>query len=205
MSLSYKIMLKIFQIKWRKSNPHNQTVPASIFLPQLVSVGKGTYGRLNVLTYDEKTKLSIGHYCSIAPEVVFIPSADHYLDHISTYPFLVKVLNRDFEGVTKGDVKIDDDVWLGYRAAILSGVHIGQGAVIAAGSVVTKDIPPYAIVGGVPAQIIKYRFSDELIQELLQVDYSELTDEMINEHKNELYEEFTNAKQIEWMPKKSFS
>ena len=191
-------------MKWRKRNPHNQTVPASIFLPQMVTVGKGTYGRLNVLTYNIKTKLSIGHYCSIAPEVVFIPSADHYLDHISTYPFLVKVLNKDFEGVTKGDIKVDDDVWIGYRAAILSGVHIGQGAVIAAGTVVTKDVPPYAIVGGVPAKIIKYRFSDELIQELIRVDYSKLTDEMISKHMDELYEEFTNAKQIEWMPKKDF-
>lgn len=204
MGLFYKIKLKFFQMKWRKNNLQNQTVPACIFLSQLVSVGKGTYGRLNVLTHDEKTKLSIGNYCSIAPEVVFIPSADHYLNHISTYPFLVKILCKDFEGVAKGDIKIDDDVWIGYGAAIMSGVHIGQGAVIAAGAVVTKDVPPYAIVGGVPAKVIKYRFKEEMIEELLKIDYSKLTKEMIQTHESELYTELTGLEQLDWMPKKRY-
>lgn len=201
MGLIYRIKLKFFQIKWRKGNLQNQTVPTHIFLSELVSVGKGTYGKLSVLTYDEKTKLSIGNYCSIAPEVVFIPSADHYLNHISTYPFLVKVLDKKFEGVTKGDIIVDDDVWIGYGAAIMSGVHIGQGAVIAAGAVVTKDVPPYAVVGGVPAKVIKYRFKEEIIKELIKSDYSKLTKEMIQAHEKELYADLTDIKQLEWLPK----
>ena len=88
----------------------------------------------------------------------------------------------------KNDVNIviDDDVWIGYGATIMSGVHIGQGAVVAAGAVVTKNVPPYAIVGGVPAKLIKYRFSSNMIEELLKIDYSKLPEEMIKGHIDEL-------------------
>lgn len=92
---------------------------------------------------------------------------------------------------------------------ILSGVHIGQGAVVAAGAVVTKDVPPYAIVGGVPAKVIKYRFSPEVIEQLLKLDYSKLTDDMIRERIDELYTSLEGKsleeveKLLEWFPKKS--
>lgn len=92
-------------------------------------------------------------------------------------------------------------MWIGYGATIMSGVHIGQGAVVAARAVVTKDIPPYAIVGGVPATIIKYRFPVEMIRELERIDYSKLTKEIVAEHINELYEELTDVKQLDWLPK----
>ncbi len=208
MSLIYKIKFKIFQMKWKKSNPHNQTVPASIFLSQLVSVGKGTYGSLNVLTYNKEAKLSIGHYCSIGPEVAFILSADHYLNHISTYPFLVKALGQDFEGVSKGDIIVDDDVWIGYGATLLSGVHIGQGAAIAAGAAVTKDVPPYAVAAGVPAKVIKYRFRQEVIDYLLTFNYEKLDQELVREHIQDLYLSMDQLSMEEireryaWFPKK---
>ena len=104
--------------------------------------------------------------------------------------------------LSKGDIKVDDDVWIGYGATILSGVHIGQGVVVAAGSVVTRDVPPYAIVGGVPANVIKYRFSSDLIEELLMIDYSKLTKEEIKKHITDLYRPLIDKKQIAWMPKK---
>ena len=113
------------------------------------------------------------------------------------------------EAISKGDIIVDDDVWIGYGATILSGVHIGQGAVIAAGAVVTKDVPPYAIVGGVPAKVIKYRFSPEIIQQLMKLDYSKLTEDMIRERIDDLYTSLDGktpeevGKPLEWFPKKS--
>ena len=112
------------------------------------------------------------------------------------------------EAISKGDITIDD-VWIGFRATILSGVHIGQGAVVAAGAVVTKDVPPYAIIGGVPAKIIKYRFSPEVIEQLLKLDYSKLTDDMIWERIDDLYNSLDGKspegveKLLAWFPKKT--
>lgn len=129
--------------------------------------------------------------------------AEHSTNHLSTFPFKVKLLgNEESEATSKGNIYIEDDVWIGFRTTILSGVQIGRGAVIAAGSVVTKDVPPYAIVGGVPAKIIKYRFESKMIEELLMVDYSKLTDEMVKEHIDELYTELKDIKQLEWIPRK---
>lgn len=105
------------------------------------------------------------------------------------------------EALSKGDIIINDDVWIGCNAIILSGVNIGQGAVVAAGAVVTNDIPPYAIVGGVPAKVIKYRFETAIIDELLKVDYSKLTDEAIKQNIEKLYEPLTKKEQLDWMPK----
>ena len=82
-------------------------------------------------------------------------------------------------------------MWIGLNATICAGVHIGQGAVIAAGAVVTDNVPPYAIVGGVPAKIIKYRFTKELIQELLQIDYSKISKEDIEKNLNLFYQPVT--------------
>lgn len=101
----------------------------------------------------------------------------------------------------KGDIIVEDDAWIGYGAAILSGVHIGQGAVVAADSIVTKDVPPYAIVGGVPAKVIKYRFAPEMIAELMKVDYSRLDRSAIEQHVDDLYQPLTDASQLAWMPK----
>lgn len=88
-------------------------------------------------------------------------------------------MGADREAISKGDIIVKDDVWIGRNALIMSGVNIGQGAVIAAGAVVTKDVPPYAIVGGVPAKVIRYRFEEEIINELVNVDFDKFNVEFI--------------------------
>lgn len=188
---------------WKKKNSHNDVMLLNDFNYDLLSVGKNTYGGIKVLAYNNTNKIRIGNYCSIAPEVSFILSAEHYVNHISNFPFRAKIIDGSLEGMSKGDIIVDDDVWIGYGSTILSGVHIGQGAVVAAGAVVSKDVPPYAIVGGVPAKIIKYRFSSEIIDELIKVDYSKLTKEMIEEHIDDLYTELKEPKQLSWIPKKN--
>ena len=112
-------------------------------------MGKATYGELNVVQFANSHCLKIGDFVSIAQEVVFLLDSEHYTKHLSTFPFKVKYLGVEKEeAFGKGDIIVDDDVWLGFRSTIMSGVHIGQGAIVAAGSLVTKDVPPYAIVGG---------------------------------------------------------
>lgn len=135
--------------KWQKIHPDSDTFPMNAFDFSKVSVGKGTYGELNIVNFGDTHSLILKNYISIAQNVTFILDAEHYWNHISTYPFKVKMLQmQKVEAFGKGDIIVDDDVWIGYGAIIMSGVHIGQGAVVAAGAVVTKDVPPYAIVGG---------------------------------------------------------
>ena len=129
-------------------------------------------------------------------------SGEHRYDTISTFPFQVHMQGAPYEALCKGSIIIGDDVWVGDNALIMSGVHIGQGAVIAAGSVVTKDVPPYAIVGGIPAKLIKYRFEPDLIEELLKIDYSKLNAQMIRDHMTNLYAPLVDKEQLSWLPKK---
>lgn len=189
--------------KWRKLNPDNDTVLSGHIPFERVSVGNFTYGELNVLCMSDVGCLKIGGSCSIAPNVTFLVGAEHKIDTLTTFPHKVKTLNmQKSEATSKGDIVIDDEVWIGYGATIMSGVHIGQGAVIAAKAVVTKDVPPYAVVGGVPAKVIKYRFSKEIIEKLLQIDYSKLTKEQIKEHIDDLYAPVTEYTNLDWLPKK---
>lgn len=198
-----KICLCRFVRKWRKSNKNNYTIPQNIFPMECVTIGDFSYGDLNIITFSNNTRLIIKNYVSIAANVNFLLDAGHYVNHVSTYPFRAKAIcTKTSESFGKGDIIVDDDVWIGYGATIMSGVHIGQGAVVAAGAVVTKDVPPYAIVGGVPAKVIKYRFEPEMIEELLKVDYGKLTKEMVEEHIDDLYTELKDKKQIDWMPRK---
>lgn len=160
---------------WRKFNAHNDTQNANGFDISYVQVGIGSYGPLNVeMNSDAPVKLRIGNYVSIGPDVRFILASEHPYTGFSTYPFKVKFGLQEREAQSKGDIVVADDVWIGLGAIICSGVHIGQGAIIAAGSVVTKDVEPYAIVGGNPAQLIKYRFEPEIREKLLRVDFSKL-------------------------------
>ena len=107
-----------------------------------------------------------------------------------------------FNNLKHPDTVLEGDNWIGANATILKGVTIGEGAIVASNSLVTKDVPPYSIVGGVPAKVIKYRFEPEMIEEMLKVDYSKLTKEDIEKHIDELYMELKDKRQLDWMPKK---
>ena len=124
-----------------------------------------------------RDRLIIGKFCSIACGAKFLfNSANHSLSSLSTYPFPIFFEEWDLDGrnVTeawdnKGDIVIGNDVWIGYEAVILAGVTIGDGAVVGARAVVTRDVPPYTIVGGVPARPIRKRFSEAAISALLEM------------------------------------
>ena len=124
-------------------------------------------------------KLIIGKFCSIACGAKFLfNSANHTMKSLSSYPFplFFDEWGLDMKDVTqswdnKGDIIIGNDVWIGYEAVIMAGVTIGDGAVIGTRAVVTKDIEPYTIVGGVPAKLIKNRFNEETIKALLKIKW----------------------------------
>lgn len=204
------ITRQIDKKKWARKNANNFTQLEAIEGDSMdvVSVGMGTYGGIRVLAHACSSKLIIGAFCSIAPNVVFILGSEHPVSHLSTYPFKVQYLGQAHEAGTKGDIVVEDDVWIGYGATILSGVHIGQGAVVAAGAVVSKDVPPYAIVGGVPAKVIRYRFCPEVIEFLLTLDYGALDEQMIRENVDCLYQEIDGMELGEikamfaWFPEK---
>ena len=192
-----------FQKSWRKKNPHNTMNPKMEFDINCVEVGRYSYGDLNVMTHGASGRLLIGDFCSIGPNVMFILSADHATNCISTFPFKVKCTNKaTIEGISKGNIILEDDVWIGYGATIMSGVTIHQGAIVAAGAVVTNDVTAYAVVAGVPAKIIKYRFSKEICKELQLIDYSKMNEKMIKEHIKQLYEPIQYIEQLDWLPRK---
>ncbi|MBN2478835.1 MAG: CatB-related O-acetyltransferase [Parachlamydiales bacterium] len=125
--------------------------------------------------YDfSKEKLIIKKFVAIASDVKFLMSANHKIDGFSTFPFMIFAhgWEKDMDMSVfpyKGDTVIKDDVWIGYGATIMPGVTIGQGAIIASKAVVTKDVDPYTIVGGNPAKLIRKRFDDKTIEDLLKI------------------------------------
>lgn len=159
-------------------------------LDRRVVVGHGTYGvgEKTVLLFRDDDRVVIGKYCSVAYGVTIIASGEHNYRGVANFPFAA-VLNGNIDQDTysKGPVSIGSDVWLGANSTILSGVAIGDGAVVAAGSVVTESVPPYAIVGGVPARVIKYRFDPATIDSLLQISWWDWHPETIRNNMNLFY------------------
>lgn len=186
------IKLYFFRKKYRRLNKHNHTQIAFFCDLSKVVVGKKTYGELNVTDFSPAdTKLLIGSYCSIAPNVRFLLGGEHQIKSISTYPFKVKTFGAAREANSKGDIVVKDDVWIGDGAIISSGVTIGQGAIIAAGAVVTKNVEPYAIVGGSPAKLIKYRFAKVFREKLLEIDIVKLFDSFTKNDLQLIYQDLT--------------
>lgn len=144
-------------------------------------------GKYSFCGYDcEITNVDIGSFVSIANNVS-IGGAMHPIDWVAMSPVFyagkdsVKKKFSSYEKTIPSKVIINHDVWIGRNALIKQGIEIGHGAVIGMGSVVTKDVPPYAIVGGVPAKVIKYRFNDELISDLLDSEWWNLEEHFLKE------------------------
>lgn len=142
----------------------------------------------HILSYDCRTftgrlpEIRIGKKCSIAINTTFV-MANHLVDRFTTSPAPRNLFNHqegNNSGYSKGNILIENDVWIGANTTILDGITIGNGAVIAAGSVVTKDVPAYAIVGGNPAKLIKYRFSSKIIDKIESLRFWDLPMSEIN-------------------------
>jgi acetyltransferase-like isoleucine patch superfamily enzyme len=168
-------------------NPHNLT---RLHLKRLAerwgfAIGDHSYGRPKVRFPESGAKLSIGSYCSIADGVEILLGGNHRTDFVTTYPFgAMTGVWPEAAGLgglhaSKGDVSIGNDVWLGSQCMILSGVSIGHGAVVAARAVVTKNVPPYTIVGGNPARVIRLRFDQPTMDRLLASRWWDLPRERI--------------------------
>lgn len=147
-----------------------------------VTIGRFTYGieNISIKQFGEGASLKIGSFCSIASNITLFLGGNHRVDWITTFPFghifTEQLGGTDIKGhpSTNGNINIGNDVWIGHNATIMSGITIGDGAVIAANSHVVKDVAPYSIVGGNPAQHIKNRFKTEICDLLLQLCWWDL-------------------------------
>jgi acetyltransferase-like isoleucine patch superfamily enzyme len=156
-------------------------------LPPLpgVEIGRHTYGltKESFFVPHENVPVRIGSFCSIGPDVLFICAAEHRVDTATTFP--IQFANgkiRNANGTAgKGPITVGHDVWIGARCIVLSGVTIGNGAVLGAGSIVTRDIPPYAIAVGNPARTIRYRFAPDVIRRLQSLEWWNWSDDLIGE------------------------
>lgn len=170
----FKFLFGNTSIEKKATDPHASNIKFIGSEKPILTLGDETYiNGLIVYCWDPRIKVAIGKYCSLADNISIIAGGEHDKDWVSTFPFIEKWGLEDLKNKKKprykGDIKIGNDVWIANDVKILSGVSIGHGAVIGAGSIVTTDIPPYMVAAGNPARKIKMRFSQNVIDELLEI------------------------------------
>lgn len=154
----------------------------------VIQMGRRSGSRPKVRGYysaeGQNPQVRIGDYSGVHSSAEFILSGEHHLEWVTTFPIRDVVMKRKgADGpFAKGDIEVGSDVWIGYNAQVMSGVTIGHGAVVAAGATVTKDVRPYAIVGGVPAKEIRRRFDDATVEALLRIKWWDWPEDRIVEH-----------------------
>lgn len=148
-----------------------------------VDVGMYSYGGCFTPGFNLGGTVSIGRYCSFATDIHYF-GANHPMEYVSTSPYFYnKAFGKAVKDIKREKLTIGNDVWVGYGVIITSNCHsIGNGAVLAAGSIVTKDVPPYAVVAGSPARVIKYRFSQEVQQAIENSKWWEKTPDQCMEY-----------------------
>lgn len=168
----------------------NNRIDPRAVIYRMVKMKSSSIGRYSYVGNDTDVECAdIGQFCSISDHCR-IGMGGHTLSHISSCPLFTQRINgcqeqwvdQDIHAVEEKRAVLGNDVWVGSHVLINGGVTVGHGAVIGAGAVVVKDVPPYAIVGGVPAKVIRYRFSPEIIEKLLELQWWNLPDETLKEH-----------------------
>jgi acetyltransferase-like isoleucine patch superfamily enzyme len=163
----------------------------------LWKAGRSTYydRNINIITWSDEYFIKVGNYCSIGRDCNFFLHANHRPDWITTSSLVLGpvtpeidtfLMERGHPGC-KGNIEIGNDVWIGAKSTIMSGVKIGDGAVIGAGSVIAKDVPPYTIWVGNPAKMIKKRFTDEQIEKLLKLKWWNWSENQVREEASLLW------------------
>lgn len=148
-----------------------------------ISIGRRTYGlkRSSFLLYEPDESVAVGSFCSFGPGVLLLGGGEHRVG-VSSYPLHTRLLRtrpKVVEALSKGPVQIGNDCWFGTRSMVLSGVTVGHGAIVGAGAVVARDVPPYAVVAGNPAQVVRMRFDERTVERLLAVAWWNWDDETI--------------------------
>jgi chloramphenicol O-acetyltransferase type B len=156
--------------------------------PPLLQVDQPSYTPMRVYADENDSTVRIGRYCSINETVTLMPGAEHYLDAVTTFFFYWGMGEGEPEGRgSKGPIIIGHDVCISRDALVLSGVNIGHGAVVGARAVVTKNVAPFEIVGGVPARHIGWRFDEQVREELLRIAWWDWPVEKVLAHRTQLY------------------
>ena len=163
----------------------------------LLEVGRGTYydRNINIMSWTDDAKVRVGRYCSIARDCTFLLKVNHRPDWVTTStmlrgpvtPEINEYLNHTLGHNTGGDITIGNDVWIGTQAMIMPGVKIGDGAMITARSVVTRDVKPYTVVGGFPAQVLYTRFNADIVEKLQRIKWWEWSAERIEAYSDLLW------------------